>query len=472
VTHPLLDRRELLALPLLIAAALALGTLIPDRPLMALGVVAVGGALALAFMAPVVHLLLILVLTAIVPFHLQNRMGLGGGEGSPGLILTDVLILSGLLRAALVLSGRRLPRRTVVGIALLACLLLVAGMQILHGLVLDRDVSVVGAEFRAVLGFATLVVAIPILLDARYRGRLIYGLVVSGMALGAWGLAQWLLGIEFGGAGDVGVRAGVSYTTAGVGQIQGGLYAFPVASILALAALTSSAVRTSGARAALLAVAVLNFSCVLLTYERTFWLATAAGVTFVMLRAGLARWIRVAGWSLLALLLVASSVTAFAPGALKTGEERLLSVGNYQDDLSLEYRLTESRFVLAEIRERPLLGSGFGASIYWGRPAQDVPAAEATYSHAGYLVLAWKLGLVGAALLLTLMGIGILARGTPPGPPAMAALKTGAQGALVGLLIVGIAFPTFTTLSISATIGFLLAVCAVAGVHDQRGLAR
>ena len=87
-----------------------------------------------------------------------------------------------------------------------------------------------------------------------------------------------------------------------------------------------------------------------------------------------------------------------APRDLTAARERLLSLGNYGSDLSVRYRLTESRHVIDEIRAQPLVGSGLGATILWGRAYEGVRPSTESFAHNGYLWLAWKLGAPAAGL--------------------------------------------------------------------------
>src|SRR5688572_26564226 len=85
---------------LLFGASLAFGVLVAVAPSMAAGMLGFGGIIALAFAAPVAHLVTLIALTAIVPFGLQNQYGFGGGTDSAGLLLSDVFLLTGLASAA------------------------------------------------------------------------------------------------------------------------------------------------------------------------------------------------------------------------------------------------------------------------------------------------------------------------------------------------------------------------------------
>lgn len=452
--------REPLAALLVACSALAFGAVAAKAPFIAIGALGVGLVIALAFFAPVLHLVLLIVVTAIVPYGLQNRFGIGGGEGSPGLLVSDVLLMTGLVRAAVVLVRRPLDRRRTLHLGLVMAFLAAATAQFAHGVSEGEAISVAGAELRALLGFGVFIVALPIVSEPAGRARLAKSLPLVGVALGLWGLAQWILQIPFNVIGDAGVREGVELTTTGKGQIQGGLYAFPVAIILSVAALTLRRELPGGMRLVLGAVVILNGASLLLTYERTFWIATALGCGVVILkgrRGERARAVLVACLAFGALLV---ALATLAPSELTAARERLLSLGQYGQDDSVRYRLTESRVVLEEIREHPLTGSGLAAEIFWGRPWEGVRPQSRTYSHNGYLWLAWKLGLPIAVLLLIMVGLSFAYRDPPRGGPLWLALRGAAQAALIGLLLASVTFPSFNTPSITATMGLLLAMAA------------
>ncbi len=453
--------QEPLFVLLISCSALLFGAILATKPLIAAGLLVVGAVTAGAFGAPVLHLVLLIVVTAIVPYGLQNRFGIGGGQGAPGLLFSDVLLMAGLLRAAVVLLGQPLDRRRTLNLGAALLFLAAATTQFAHGVSLGGAVSDAGAELRALLGFGVFIVALPIVSDPAQRASLARHLPLVGIALGLWGIAQWTLQIPFEAAGDAGVREGVALTTTGKGQIQGGLYAFPVAIIMSVAALTIRRELRGGMRAVLGAIVVLNGVSLLLTYERTFWIATALGCGIVIVtgRPGeRARALLVACLSFGVLLVLLATL---APSELTAARERFLSLGQYGEDNSVRYRLTESRVVLEEIRERPLVGSGLAANVFWGRPWEGVRPQLRTYSHNGYLWLAWKLGLPISLLLLMLIGLACSYRGPPRGGPLWFALRNGAQASVVALLLASVTFPSFNTPGITATMGLLLAISAV-----------
>ncbi len=160
-------------------------------------------------------------------------------------------------------------------------------------------------------------------------------------------------------------------------------------------------------------------------------------------------------------LLAFAVLATLAPGELTAARERLLSLSQYANDDSLRFRVTESKHVVNEIRERPVIGSGLGATIFFGRPWDLEPPESKTFAHNGYLWLAWKVGLPGAALLWVVLfsSIGWLQRGDYD--DAFGAVRNGARGALVTLVLARVTFPSFNQLGITAVMGVLMAIgCA------------
>jgi O-antigen ligase len=421
----------------------------------------------LAFLAPVTHLSILLALTAIVPYSIANRYSPGGaGPDNPGLLAPDLFLLTGLLRVAFVLPNMRLDRRrlTVVGLVILS--LAFTCFAAFQGLRAGQAVSDVGAEFRALGGgFAAALIAMTVLENQGAHRRIMRALLVLGLALGVWGIAQWAVQLDFGG--DFGVRRGVALTTSGRGQVQGGLFAFPVAVIVASAALASGRVRGLD-RDLVLLVLGLNAVSLLLTFERTFWVAAVIGVLLVALRSGRARRARALLWISVLAASGLLTLSAVAPGTLQTAEERLLSVGSYQTDESLRYRTVESRFVIDKVHERPLLGWGLADTIYWGQPWTSTRPAEQRYTHVGFLWLLWREGILGGGVLLALLIVAALWPGRAAAGGLVSAVRTGCQASLIALLIANLTFPTFQGTQITYVMGFLVAYCAIPVVAARR----
>jgi O-antigen/teichoic acid export membrane protein len=446
-------RRRVSPVPALaVTGAALIGALAAVEPKLAVGLVAGGLLLALAFVAPVAHLVLLVLVTAIVPYDVQNAVAFGRGAGSPGLLPSDVLLIGGLVRAGLVLLDTPLTHRARWLLAGLVAFLGLALLQAVHGVRAGYDAGTAGAELRVLAGFGTAIVALPILADPGSRERLFKGLLFAGVAIGLWGIVQWTVDIPFTAAGDAGVRAGVRFTEGGRGQIQGGLFAFPVVVVMGAAALLSDELHSARARVLVGAVVALNAIDLLLTYERTFWVATVLALVVLVLRSAPRQRVRalVAGPALVAVAI--AGLATVAPRDVAAAHERLVSLGEYGSDLSVRYRLTESRSVMSAIEGRRLTGSGLGATIVWGRAYEGVRPTVESFAHNGYLWLVWKLGLPVAALLVILIGAAVLLRG-PPVP-----MRTGAQAALLLLLVASVTFPAFNALGITAAMGVLVAL--------------
>jgi O-antigen/teichoic acid export membrane protein/O-antigen ligase len=449
--------RAAVAPTLAVAGAALLGALAAADPKLAVALVAGVLLLALPFAAPVPHLVLLLLVTAIVPFDVQNSFAFGGGQGSPGVLVTDVLLLGGIARASLVLLDTPLERRPRWALAVASVVLTAGVLQLVHGLNSGADAGTGGTELRVLLGLGALVIALPILTEPAQRGALLKGLIVVGLAVGVWGLVQWTIDMPFLASQDAGVRQGVRFTSEGRGQIQGGLFAFPVAVVMGVAALLSEQLRSASTRALLALVVVLNAIDLVLTYERTFWVATLLALAVLAVRAGREQRARVVAVGGVLIALVLGGMAVATPRDLTAARERLMSLGEYDTDLSVRYRLTESRHVLEQIHAQPLLGSGLGATILWGRAYEGVRPSEESFAHNGYLWLAWKLGLPLAALLVLLFAVAVLWR-RPRGPTMLEALRGGAQAALLLLLLASFTFPAFEALGITAVMGVLAAL--------------
>jgi hypothetical protein len=462
-------RRDAPVLAAAAAAAALYGLLVAQAPMIGVALLGATAVLLLAFAFPVVHFTLLLIATAIVPYTLQNRAGLGGGTGSPGLVASDLLLLTGLVRAAhaLLISRRRLSTGELVALGLLTAYVGVTTIQFLRGFLDTGSLSEPGDELRSLDGVAALLVALPLLRDEGSRARLLRGMLVVGLLLGLWGVLQWALQLDYGGG--FGVRSGVAQTTSGSGQLQGGLYGFPVAVILSFAALMSGALHDATARWLVTAALVLNGICVVLTFERTFLLVTVLGCGVVALRARPNQRVRAAVIAALAAVLVCVPLAVLAPTTLTTARERVLSLGQYGDDPAVRDRVLESQHVIDQIHARPLEGSGLAAVIWYGRPDEEVRPTINSFIHNGYLATAWKLGIPGAALLFASLLLAILRPGQARGSPLFGAISVGAQAALLALLVTCVTFPAVMARPITPTMGLLLAICAL---PRQRGRQR
>jgi O-antigen ligase len=439
--------------------ALLYGVLIALSPkaalLLAIGSTAMIAVAILAFVAPIAHLFCLLFLTTVIPYSLQHSF-----STHPGLLPSDVFLLTGLARAAIVLPRARLGRRRVLTLGLILAFEVIVMVAAIKGFQAGRGLSTVGAEARTLMGFSVAAICMTTLLVEGAERRLMTALLAAGILIGLLGVAEWTLHLSLSDSQDFGVRSGVSFTTGGVGQIQGGLFAFPLAVILCAAALVSREVRTRTGRLTVIAALALNVFSLLVTFERTMWIATALGVVMVVLRAKPAR--RVTGilWVVLVALASLSALAAISPNTLQTAEQRLLSIGQYQTDDSLRQREVESSHVIQAIKQSPILGSGLAASVFFARPWQQVPSRYYTYTHVGYLWITWRLGIIGAVLLFGLVLLAIGWRGPPPGDPLFASIRGGCQVGLIAMLVMSFTFPPFSGFGITSALGVLIGICA------------
>jgi hypothetical protein len=439
-----------------VVAVLGAAAAAASQPTLVLGAALAMCVAVLAFRLPVANLAVLIFLTAVVPYGILNTHG-GGGVNSPGLIISDPFLLAGLAWAVLTFPSLQVDRRSYLyGIGMIIFLGLVV-VQFIHGLRSGTSPSIIGQEGRVLLGCGTFLIALPLLAHAPSRQRLLVALVAISLLLGSWGLLQWFGHYSFGAAGDVGVRAGVRLTTGGSGQLQGGEFDYPVAVVMCFAALALGELRSWPLRIALFAGLALNAACCLVTFERTFWLDAIAGIAIVAIMAR-GRRPRVLVTLVTSAAIAIGILSAISPQTLTTAGQRLLSIGAYASDASVRYRVVESQFVYAQIRAHPVDGSGLGATIFWGQPWAQVPPKAQHYSHDGYLWLAWKLGIPAAAILLVMLVGSIFGRSLPDEEPLSRALRLGARGAIVGLLLASITFPSFSQLSVVPVIGLMLAI--------------
>ena len=445
-------------------AAAVFGAVVAGQPLDAMLLVTL---VPLALAAPLASFAVMLAATVLMPFNTLNALSIGGGAGVPGLLPIDVLLVVGLSRVAfLVIRGR-----IQATVPILVAGVFLAGLlgALVHGVAAGASPSDAGTEARCLaFGVGAFILAVPLLEDPQSRSRLYWMLLLVGIALGLWGIAQVVLDVPYSSAGDVGVRPGIEQmAAAGGGQLQGGLYAFPIAVVLAFAGLVSGASRGLHVRWFLAAVFGLNCVCVLLTYERSIWAASLLGCLAVTIRTGRGAWPAAGRWLALAAVAVLAW-GALSPGALATSAGRVTSIFSFQSDSSTQSRAVESAAVLRAIRRNPIVGAGFGATITWGGGTDAQFGVTTTnFTHEGYLWLAWKSGVPLAAALAACLWFAALRRTRRTADTALAAFGAGCQAALFASLLVCIVFPEFNALGVTALLGLLAAVCLTR--FDYRG---
>jgi len=452
LTRPRLPTPHLGATVALGALAAAVGAIAAVQPLALALPIAAALLVALAFLAPVTQLTLLLVTTAVIGDTLQRQV-------TGHLLLSDALLLTGLFRAGVVSLGQRIEPRRLAVAALAVTFMAAVLLQLVHGLHTGSDPSYAAAEARALVGFGALIVAMPIVADPLGRKRLARALALVGLLLGVWGLLQWALGITGGDSLGFGLRSGSDSVLAGKGQLHGGLYGYPVAVVMSAGVLLTG-VRSVPARLFLFIVFLTNLACLLLTYERTFWLTTIIGVAFVIAKAGPGRRFRAAVSALAVGVLLLGVMAIAAPAAVTALRERVVSLGHTSTSDSVRWRVVETQHLIDQkLKPRPLLGWGLGNFLHWGQPWLQVRPRSTWFAHNGYLWMVWKTGVFVTALLLALLGWAVLARGAPEGGDFMRVFRNASQGGLLTLLLSSVTFPSFNSVAITAVMGVLVAIC-------------
>ena len=442
-------------------AALVFGLALPVSSWHAVAVLVL---IPLGLFAPASAVVAILAITVLVPWDLQDHFKVIGGPGHRGVLFVDALLVLALLRTGWLLIRQRIEfdRPMMLG-AVVAGLLALATVW---GMVRGGDLSAAGNEGRRVIfGAGTFLLAWPLMREPGPRRVLAGSLVGIGLALGIWGLAQWLFDIGYSTTGDVGIRGGLSS-----GQLQGGMYAYPVAVTLAWAGLVTDAARSRAAKALLAVVLVLNIACVFLTVERTLMISTVLACGFVAANAGAEARRRSLRWiSVMSVPLVFGGVLAEAQA--RTAIERITLLGNVNNDRSYTHRMIEADVIQQQILAHPIFGSGFGASVTWGVD-DEFATSTTTFADLGYHWLAWKAGIPVAALIVSALLWAVFRRQRGRDTEQWRAMRVGSRGALLALLLTTILFGVFNALGITAVIGLLTAVCySGATASDLRAAA-
>lgn len=440
-------------------AAMVFGLALPASPWDAVAVLVL---LPLGMAMPTGALVAILAITVLVPWDVQNHLQILGGHGHRGVLFIDALVLVALLRTGWSVARRRVPFDLPMVLGTTVAVILAAAT--VWGVVQGGDVSAAGNEGRrALFGACAFLLAWPLVRDPGSRRVIAGSLVIIGLALGLWGFSQWLFDVGYSTAGDVGVRGGLSS-----GQLQGGMYAYPVAVSLAWSALIAGIARSATHRVLLVAVLALNTICLFLTFERTLMVSTVLACVFVVMSAGAEarrqamRWVPAIG----AFLIVG---TGLAAAQARTALERLAMLGDVDSDNSYTHRMIEADVLKDEILARPLFGSGFGASVTWGW-GDKFAVSTTPFADLGYHWLAWKVGLPGAILITVILLGAVFRRSHGEESDPWKAIRIGSRGGLLALLATSVLFGVFNALGITAAIGVLVAICYSGTVHA--GVAR
>ena len=313
---------------------------------------------------------------------------------------TDALLVA-LIAAVVVDRGRRrLPLRMpgpFVGIALLI------GAAVAGGIVVGQADGWNSVQAFNSARSLTYLIVLPVLVanvldspDALRRFALGAGGLIA--FKGAEGSLAWLAGL--------GRQVGTGHLTYYEPLANAAMMAFVVAMVAAIAA------RVPIPRWALAAAPVAG-AALLLSYRRSFWLATAVACVIAVLVASGRRgrpFVVFSGAVVIVAIYMAVSfggatesqntvvarVTSLSPSSLK---------GNAED----RYRLDEQRNVFEDIRRHPVAGLGFGVPWTIRYPLSQHFQDEQNYTH---VVAFWwwlKMGLLGIVAYLASVAVGIWA---------------------------------------------------------------
>ena len=245
--------------------------------------------------------------------------------------------------------------------------------------------------------------------------------------------------------------------------------------------------RRSGSRSATLIVASLGLAALVFTFQRGAWAAliVVAPLVIALLPrgrrgAGMARFLPVAGVGLALVLGVNAVAATGASNPITSVVERLESLGAYSEDRTNQYRVAEWTTAVDEIRNSPWTGIGLGGSIQFENPLLDRSPEGVNftqyYIHNSYIWLALKLGLVAAALFLTLVVMSCLRAYRwyrRAADPRVARLLLGGFASMLTLLLVSFSGPHLNidtaTPYVAATIALIEAGRRLAMAGGGRG---
>ncbi len=198
-------------------------------------------------------------------------------------------------------------------------------------------------------------------------------------------------------------------------------------------------------------------ACLLLSFRRSFWIATVASALLVLLMGTGRTGRRLLAPGLVILVaagyLVSTTTTAQVNGPV--GERiQQLSPTQIRSNKADRYRLGERRSVWADVREQPVSGLGLGVGWRQRYPLSEQHPGGRQYVH--FAVLWWwmKLGILGPVgylgMLLTTaaVGVGVWRRSTDP---LVAAVALSTATGLVGFALAELT-ATFTGAEVRASV--------------------
>jgi hypothetical protein len=210
-------------------------------------------------------------------------------------------------------------------------------------------------------------------------------------------------------------------------------------------------------------------ACLLLSFRRSFWIATVAGGLLVLLlgTGQTGRRLLLPGLVVLGLAGYLVSATAVAQINGPVGERiQQLSPTKIKSNKEDRYRLGERRSVVADLRQDPIAGLGLGIPWRQRYPISEEHAGGGQYVHFGVLWWWMRLGILGPIGYLALLGTTVALalrvwRRSADGVIGAASLGTAAG--LVGLAVAELT-ATFTGAEVrtSVLVGFVVGFIASA----------
>jgi hypothetical protein len=260
----------------------------------------------------------------------------------------------------------------------------------------------------------------------------------------------------------------------------GGEYYSVFTTVLALPLLVSAAGRLVAPWPVSLALLSIGIPGIVLTFTRTYWVATAAST--VLLVALLARErkgdLGRATLALVILVLLISSLLAALPGNLAVfALDRLTGLANIGEVGSLQYRLAESAAVMATALEHPvslLVGNGFGAryAYEWVNPVSGLPEGglHLQYVHNYFVYILFAAGAVGLSLfaIVWYFVARALLRRSRRQAPATVVLRLAVLTAGANVLLSSLSTPRFLDYHWAAAFGLLLGAALDEAPPDRR----
>jgi O-antigen ligase len=166
-------------------------------------------------------------------------------------------------------------------------------------------------------------------------------------------------------------------------------------------------------RIAVVALAVLGLTLLLLTYSRasigTLFLVLAAAATVAALRSGVGRTL-ILGGAGVAAVAIAALVMGLVPGMSATADDvayasalALSRSGRIEEIVTLTSRTHLWDYVVGKIAERPLLGHGYRAAEVIIPSEWSFGGATVVHAHSMYLEMAFSLGVIALAWFVWLL---------------------------------------------------------------------